>query len=142
MLTIKDPSGKPLAKLSRKNALHVFNNIVSMPELQNGIRKIETNDTISIYEVRQDLGPIIAAYILVNRNSPDPNSWDYFLRELVSGALSSAGRNISAIVEFVYILSRQNKREVSREAMDTVANILRILAYNIKRKKCLYHYWM
>jgi len=131
LVTIDSPNGTPIAKVSRKNALHVFETIISLPDLWSGLENTESSNSIKIYRIRQDLGPIVAAYVLVNRNSPRPEKWDFFLREMLNGSLSLAGRNISAIIELIFILSKLKNKEVSSNAMDVVANMLRVLAEGV-----------
>ena len=118
---------EPIAKLSGKSAKHVFNRILDNPSIWEAIELIKSDKT-KIYGIRQDIAPIIASYILLNRRSPRPEKWDWYLKEVLDGKLSKAGKSISAIVELTFVLS--NEFEFSK-SMDIIAGMLKEFAKRI-----------
>ena len=126
-ISIKPPNGEgyKLAWLrGRKNADIVFSNIVRNTNASAGLTLLKSSPRETIYLVREDLGPILATYIILNRGSPDPRKWSWFLKEVLSGKLSDIGDVLTSLLKLALRLSSKLGAEdggASPEALDIIS---------------------
>jgi hypothetical protein len=132
-LTLYSRDKTPIAKVTGDAALHVFNRIVENPSVWEGLESISAEKNTRVYSLRPDLAPIVASYILINRRSPNPAKWDWYLKEVLDGQLSRAGKNISSIVELVFITRNTFGESKQYKSMDIIAGTLREFAKRFKR---------
>jgi|GEM_PF-3004382 hypothetical protein len=123
----------PIAKVTGDAALHVFNRIVENPSVWEGLESMSAEGDTRVYSLRPDLAPIVASYILINRRSPKPSKWDWYLKEVLDGQLSRAGKNVSSIVELVFILRNSLGESSQYKSMDIVAGVLREFAKRFEK---------
>ncbi len=122
-----------IAKVTGDAAVHAFNNIIENPSIWEGLEMVTTEKNTRVYSLRPDLAPIVASYILINRRSPKPSKWDWYLKEVLDGQLSKTGKNVSSIVELVFILRSSLGEGSHYKSMDIVAGVLREFAKRFEK---------
>jgi len=115
-----------------------FKSILNVSKAIAGMDLIMSSSDTKVFSVREDLGPILAAYLLLARRSPKPESWIWFLEETLEGKLSGIGDILTSFLDLTIRLSplvdKENSSEISPVALDIVSAGLKEMALRIKTK--------
>lgn len=107
-------------KVSGKLARHLFEKITDNPRMWEYLEPIDVKTKEKKYSLRADIAPIIVCYILLNRRSPKPEKWDWFLDEVFDGKLSMIGKDLSSIVELFFTLTNVVGYKKATEAVSSM----------------------
>ena len=118
-----------IIKISGKLAKHIFDRITDNPRIWEYLETSNITTKEKRYNLRADIAPIIISYILLNRRSPKPEKWDWFLNVILDGKLSIAGKGISNIVEMFLTVSNIIGY---RKAADIVSSMLKTFAEKVR----------
>ena len=119
-------------KVSGRTVRHVFDRITDNPKVWDYLEPVNITSKEKKYSMRADIAPIVISYVLLNRRSPKPEKWDWYLDEILDGRLSIAGKGISSLIEMFFTLSNMFGY---KESSDILASILKTFASKVK--KCL-----
>ena len=70
------------------------------------------------------------SYVLLNRRSPKPEKWDWYLNEVLDGRLSIAGKSISSLVEMFFTLSNMLGY---KESSDVLTSMFKTFADRVRK---------
>lgn len=117
-------------KVSGKIARHVFERITDNPKVWDYLEPVSITSKEKKYSMRADIAPIIISHVLLNRRSPKPEKWDWYLDEILDGRLSIAGKGISSLIEMFFTLSNTFGY---KESSDTLAGMLKTFADKVRK---------
>ncbi len=120
-----------IIKLKGKSIKKVFHNMVNLLSRYGGIIPIEITDSKRIYAVREDLGPLVGAYILMLRRARNYSKWHKFLERLLNEELPGVVTVLSNFLEMALELSKMwtvagsKNRTQSQKAFDIISSTLK-----------------
>lgn len=117
-------------KVSGKTARHVFERITDNPKVWDYLEPVNITSKEKKYSMRADVAPIIISYVLLNRRSPKPEKWDWYLNEVLDGRLSIAGKSISSLVEMFFTLSNMLGY---KESSDVLTSMFKTFADRVRK---------
>ncbi|RLE81936.1 MAG: hypothetical protein DRJ36_00930 [Thermoprotei archaeon] len=117
-------------KVSGKTARHVFERITDNPKVWDYLEPVNITSKEKKYSMRADVAPIIISYVLLNRRSPKPEKWDWYLNEVLDGRLSIAGKSISGLVEMFFTLSNMLGY---KESSDVLTSMFKTFADRVRK---------
>jgi len=117
-------------KVSGKTARHVFERITDNPKVWDYLEPLNITSKEKKYSMRADVAPIIISYVLLNRRSPKPEKWDWYLNEVLDGRLSIAGKSISGLVEMFFTLSNMLGY---KESSDVLTSMFKTFADRVRK---------
>ena len=117
-------------KISGKTARHVFERITDNPKIWEYLEPVNVTAKERKYSMRADIAPIVVSYVLLNRRSPKPEKWDWYLDEVLDGRLSTAGKGISSLIEMFFTLSNTFGY---KESSDVLASMFKVFANKVKK---------
>ena len=117
-------------KVSGKTARHVFERITDNPKVWDYLEPVNITSKEKKYSMRTDVAPIIISYVLLNRRSPKPEKWDWYLNEVLDGRLSIAGKSISGLVEMFFTLSNMLGY---KESSDVLTSMFKTFADRVRK---------
>lgn len=117
-------------KVSGKTARHVFERITDNPKVWDYLEPVNITSKEKKYNMRADVAPIIISYVLLNRRSPKPEKWDWYLNEVLDGRLSIAGKSISGLVEMFFTLSNMLGY---KESSDVLTSMFKTFADRVRK---------
>jgi len=104
-----------LLRLRGRTTKSIFDKIISSLSRAGCVTPIESGDTKK-YWVRDDVGPVLGTYLILIRQSTNPDYWLSFFDELLTGKYSKLGSMFSCILESAIDLSRYTPRKSKRQA--------------------------
>lgn len=119
-----------IIKVSGKTARHVFERITDNPKVWDYLEPVNITSKEKKYSMRADVAPIIISYVLLNRRSPKPEKWDWYLDEVLDGRLSIAGKSISSLVEMFFTLSNTFGY---KESSDVLTSMFKTFADKVRK---------
>ncbi len=93
-------------RLNGKNADRVFKNVISTLARQGAVIPSRISDYEQVYSIREDLGPVVGAYLILVRRARNIEKWDKFFRALLDGHYTGVAKAFSAFLELAIELSR------------------------------------
>jgi len=112
-------------RLGGKNAERVFKDVVEALARHGASIPSRVSDYEQVYTIREDLGPIVGAYLVLVRRARNVERWSSFLRELLEGHYAGIARALSSFLEVALELSRyMHDRKRSYSLSPVVADAL------------------
>jgi len=93
-------------KLSGKYSEQVFSSVVGTLARCGGCVPVKVSGEELTYGIREDLGPIVGAYLILVRRSRDVERWGKFLAELVEGEHVGVAKAFTVFLEVAIEMSR------------------------------------
>jgi len=93
-------------RLNGKNADKVFKNIIEDLAEQGAAIPLRVSEYEQVYSVRDDLGPVVGAYLILVRRARNIEKWSKFFRALLDGHYIGAAKAFSSFLELAIELSR------------------------------------
>lgn len=93
-------------RLNGKNADRVFKCIVDNLARQGAIIPLKVSDNEQVYSIREDLGPVVGAYLILIRRARNIEKWGEFFRKLLDGHFVGVAKVFSTFLELAIELSR------------------------------------
>ena len=106
--------------ISGSNAEMVFKKIVSTLGRYGAVTPVEIGEKVQIYAIREDVGPVVGAYILMVRRSRNLSYWLEFFDELIGGNAAVFGHIFSSFLEAAIDASRLQMRENEKRGKVTI----------------------
>ena len=93
-------------RLNGKNSNKIFKNIIGTLAKQGAVIPSKVSDYEQVYSVREDLGPVVGAYLILVRRARNIEKWSKFFRALLDGYYAGVAKAFSAFLELAIELSR------------------------------------
>ena len=120
-----------IIKLKGKSIKKVFRNTINLLSCYGGIIPMEISDSKRIFAIREDLGPLVGAYILMLRRARNYNKWHRFLERLLNEEYPGVVTVLSNFLEMALKLSKtwtvadSKNRIQSQKAFDILSSTLK-----------------
>jgi len=101
-----ESSATRVLRLSGKNVERVFRDIIETLARHGATVPSRVSDYEQIYTIREDLGPIIGAYLVLVRRARNIEKWSLFLQELLEGRYAGVAKAFSSFLEIALELSK------------------------------------
>jgi len=95
-----------LLRLNGKSAERIFRGIVQALAKQGAVIPSRVSGEEEVYAVREDLGPVVGAYLILVRRARDLDKWESFLNNLLGGQYAGVAKALSTFLEMAIDLSR------------------------------------
>ncbi len=93
-------------RLNGKSADRIFKGVISALAKQGAVIPTRVSDSEQVYSIREDLGPVVGAYLILVRKARNIEKWDEFFRKLLDGHFVGVAKVFSALLELAIELSR------------------------------------
>jgi len=93
-------------RLNGKNADKIFKNIIEDIAKQGAAIPLRVSDYEQVYSIREDLGPIVGAYLILIRRARNIEKWRKFFKALLDGQYVGVAKSFSSFLEVAIELSR------------------------------------
>ena len=129
-----------LLRLSGRNTQKIFNKIVSTLSRAGCIVPIQTGNP-KIYSIRDDVGPVLGAYLILIRKARKIDYWIAFLDELLTGKYSRLGETFSFFLESTISLSKSSpikkkeKNVLSPTVVSSFSSALKVFVKTLKKRE-------
>ncbi|MCD6241375.1 hypothetical protein J7K27_07665 [Candidatus Bathyarchaeota archaeon] len=94
-----------LLRLRGRKIQEIFNGILPILSKNGCVTPIQTGNP-RIYSIRDDVGPVLGAYLIPVRRAQKTDYWITFLNELLTGEYSRLGEVFSTFLETTIDLSK------------------------------------
>jgi len=88
------------------NAEKGFKDVVDALARHGAAVPSRVSDREQVYAIREDVGPVVGAYLLLVRRAKDMATWRWFLRWLLDGRYPGVAKALSTFLEVALELSR------------------------------------
>ncbi len=103
-------------RLNGKNTDRIFKGIISALAKQGAAIPSRVSDYEQVYSIREDLGPVVGAYLILVRRARNIEKWSRFFRALLDGHYIGVAKAFSAFLELAIELSRSMPMKGSGKA--------------------------
>ena len=128
-----------LLKLRGRHTEDIFNKILKTLSKAGCITSLQTGNP-SIYSIRDDVGPVLGAYLILIRRAQKTEYWIAFLDELLTGKYARLGETFSAFLESTVDLSkgavsksRRREYTLSPAVVSSFSSALKVLVKKLKK---------
>jgi hypothetical protein len=128
-----------LLRLSGRNTEEIFNKILKTLSKVGCLTPIQTGNP-SVYSIRDDVGPVLGAYLILIRRAQKIDYWTAFLDELLTGKYARLGETFSTFLESTIDLSkgtisksRRKEYTLSPVVVSSFSSALKVLVKNLKK---------
>jgi len=128
-----------LLKLRGRRTEDVFNKILKTLSKAGCITPLQTGNP-SIYSIRDDVGPVLGAYLILIRRAQKTEYWTDFLEELLTGKYARLGETFSTFLESTVDLSkgttsksRRREYTLSPAIVSSFSSALKVLVKKLKK---------
>ncbi len=111
-------------RLKGKNAGKIFNEIVGTLAKQGAAIPSSVSEYEQIYSVRDDLGPVVGAYLILIRRARNLEKWSRFFRLLLDGHYVGVAKSFSDFLEIAIELSKSLPESGSSRRKYTLSPIV------------------
>jgi len=128
-----------LLKLRGRRTEEIFNKILKALSKAGCITPLQTGNP-SIYSIRDDVGPVLGAYLILIRRAQKTEYWITFLDELLTGKYARLGETFSTFLESTVDLSkgavsksRRREYTLSPAVVSSFSSALKVLVKKLKK---------
>jgi hypothetical protein len=120
-----------IIRLKGRSIKKVFHDTIILLSRYGGIIPVEVADARKVYAVREDLGSLVGAYLLMLRRARNYSKWHRFLERLLNEEFPGVAIVLSNFLEIALELSKMwtivsdKKRIQSQKAFDIVSSTLK-----------------
>jgi len=93
-------------RLSGKNTDKVFRSVVEALARQGAAIPLRVSGSEQVYSIREDLGPVVGAYLILVRRARNVEKWGKFFSELLDGHYAGVAKAFSTFLEIAIELSK------------------------------------
>lgn len=128
-----------IVKLRGRRVKEIFGDTVKLLSRYGGIIPQEITDAEKTYGIKEDLGPIIGAYILLLRRARNYKKWHSFLKRLLNEEFPGIAIILSNFLNMALELSKtwtttnSNGKVKSKKALDIISSTLKHFADRVER---------
>lgn len=129
-----------VAKVQGKKVHKLFTHLITTLSRHGGVVPIEVTDCRKVFAVREDLGPIIGAYMILLRRARDYNRWNRFLEALLDEKYPGFAIALINFLEMAIELSKighihaRKSGNIPYWILDLVSPSLKQFARNLEKK--------
>lgn len=120
-------------KLGGRNANEIFRNIIDALAKQGAVVPLKISDYEEVYSIRDDLGSVVGAYLILVRRARNAEKWSKFFRALLNGYYAGVARAFSSFLELAIELSRSMPRRSSSKRYALSPTAIDALSIALKR---------
>lgn len=95
-----------ILRLNGRNANAIFKNIITALAKQGAVIPTRASDYEQVYTIREDLGPVVGAYLILIRRARNIEKWNDFFKALLDGQYAGVAKALSIFLELAIELSR------------------------------------
>jgi len=128
-----------LLRLRGRKIQEIFNRILPILSRNGCITPIQTGNP-KIYSIRDDVGPVLGAYLILVRRAQKTDYWVAFFDELLTGRYSRLGEVFSTFLEATIDLSKSamppNKKAgytLSPTIVSSFSSALKVFVKTLKK---------
>ena len=133
---VNESHNTTLLKLGGKSASTIFEDIVNTLAKYGACTPIKVSSAEAVYGIREDLGPIVGAYLILIRRARNIEKWNNFFYELIEGKYIGVAKAFASFLEVAIEMSRSiNAKEARKKKRQYVLNphILNALSSALKQ---------
>lgn len=122
-----------LIRLSGQRAREMFDGILEILGRVGCVTPIQTGDK-KVYSLRDDVGPVIGAYLVLTRRARKTDYWISLLEELLIGRLSRLGGTFATLLEAMVELSKgapSRRYALSPHVVSSFSSALKVLTKSL-----------
>ena len=93
-------------RLGGKSAETVFRSVIGALAKYGAATPSRVSDDEQVYTIREDLGPVIGAYLVLVRRARNIEKWSLFLQELLKGRYAGVAKAFFSFLEIALELSK------------------------------------
>ena len=93
-------------RLGGKNTDRVFRSVIEALARQGAAIPLRVSGSEQVYSIREDLGPVVGAYLVLARRARNIEKWGKFFGELLNGRYAGVAKAFSAFLEMAIELSK------------------------------------
>jgi len=108
-----------IIRLNGKHAIDIFKNIISLLSKQGAAVPVRITDREKVYSIREDLGPIIGAYMLLLRRARNYAKWHSFLEELLDEKYPGVASVLTGFLEMAIEFSKTRNISMKMKRYET-----------------------
>lgn len=125
-----------LVKLKGKHMPEVFAGLVNILSRRGSIVPLKVTEAEEVYSVREDLGPVVGAYLLMLWRARNYGKWERFLSQLLDEKLPGAANAMALFLEAAVDYSKATRGQgrgrrgvvLTRQALEVFSSTLRQFA--------------
>lgn len=121
-----------ILRLNGKNAEKVFRGAIKALARQGAVIPSRVSEEEEVYAIREDLGPVMGAYLILVRRARNPDKWDSFLNNLLSGQYAGMAKALSLFLELAIDLSKSLPEKGTRRRYSLSPIVLEALSTALK----------
>ena len=128
-----------LLRFRGRNTEEIFNKILKTLSKAGCLTPIQTGNP-RVYSIRDDVGPVLGAYLILIRRAKKIDYWIAFLDELLTGKYARLGETFSTFLEATIDLSkatstRKRKREytLSPTILSSFSSALKVFVKKLNK---------
>jgi len=125
-----------LLKLGGKSTSMIFEDVISTLAKYGACTPVKVSSAKAVYGIREDLGPIVGAYLILIRRARNIKKWNNFFYELIEGKYIGIAKAFASFLEVAIEMSRSiNAKEARKKKRQYVLNphILNALSSALKQ---------
>ncbi len=96
------------------NAVSVFKKLIGLLSKQGAVVPVRITDRERVYSIREDLGPVIGAYMLLLRRARNYEKWFVFLEELLDEKYPGVASVLTVFLEMAIEFSKTRWASVKK----------------------------
>ncbi|MCC6064724.1 MAG: hypothetical protein LM576_01945 [Thermofilum sp.] len=128
-----------LVKLKGKRMPEVFAGLVNLLSRRGLVIPIKVTEAEEAYSVREDLGPVVGAYVLMLWRARNYGKWERFLGQLLDeklpGVANAMALFLEAAIDYSKATRDRGRRKrgalLSRRTLDVFSSVLRQFAEKV-----------
>lgn len=120
-------------RLNGRNADRIFKDIVSNLAKQGAVVPVRISDYEQTYSIREDLGPVVGAYLILIRRARNIDKWSGFFRALLNEHYPGVARAFSSFLELAIELSRSIPEKPSGKGYTLSPIVVNALSAALKK---------
>jgi len=95
-----------LLRLNGRSADKVFRGVIKALARQGAVIPSRVSEEEEVYAVREDLGPVVGAYLMLARRAKNLDKWEGFLNDMLGGQYFGMAKAFSLFLEMAIDLSK------------------------------------
>jgi len=120
-------------RLNGKNADKIFKNIIEALAIRGATVPVRVSDYEQVYSIREDLGPIVGAYLILVRRAKNIEKWSKFFEALLAGYYVGVAKAFASFLELAIELSKSMQRTSTKKRYELSPIVVNALSTALKQ---------
>jgi len=120
-------------RLEGKRAGEIFRGVIEALAKYGAAVPSKLSDYEQVYGIREDLGPIVGAYLILVRRARNIEKWNMFFRELLDERYVGMAKVFSHFLELAIELSRSMPNKVHNARYTLLPSVIDALSAALKQ---------